>query len=83
VEVDVAEAKVFAIEFDSMRDANLTDRSAGPSSLNSLHDGFLRGDTFEHGVRANPISHRFDSVNALPRQCRNTRVPSALVRRIC
>src|SRR5882724_7101953 len=59
--MDMRVEQFFTTKFDSVRNADVTNRSARSSATNRLHHGFLRADTFQHGVNADALGQILDA----------------------
>src|SRR6516162_7179126 len=65
MEMDVAEEQPLSIEFDSMRDADVTNVPAGPGGTDRLHHRRLSADALQDRVSSDSVRHVLDVGNAL------------------
>src|SRR5438445_2407952 len=63
--MDMRVEQFFATEFDSVGNADVANRAARSSAANRLHHGFLRADTFQHGVNADALGQILDEGHTL------------------
>src|SRR6266550_626985 len=65
VKMDMRVEQFFATEFDSVGNADVTNRAARSRAANRLHHGFLSADTFQHGVNADALGQILDAGHPL------------------
>ena len=64
VKMGLTKEQLCPIEFDFVRNAHVTDVAARTSRTDCRQHGFLRANTFHHGIGAEPFCHLRDSRNA-------------------
>src|SRR5436853_2691072 len=62
---DVPEEEIRAVERDSVRHADVADRTARPGRLDRLHHRLLGPDTLQHGIGADTVRQLLDALDAL------------------
>src|SRR6516165_10634583 len=65
MEMNVAEEQPLSIEFDSMRDADVTNVPARPGGTDRLHHRLLGADALQDRVSSDSVRHVLDVGNAL------------------
>src|SRR5205814_161612 len=64
-ETDVPEEEIRAVERDTVRHADVADRTARPGRLDRLHHRLLGPDTLQHRIGADTVRQLLDALDAL------------------
>ena len=65
MQADELEEEWLSVQLNTVRNANVANRTSRARALDGLHHGFLRADAFKDGVGANAVVQFLDPRKAL------------------